>query len=256
MNRSFSNSLKKIGMVLALFVALIFRVTAQNLSETFDDANKLYEQGRFSEAANRYEKMIASGSTSAAVFYNLGNAYLKADEIGRAIAAYHRAENLAPRDPEIQSNLQFARNKAGGGSSVRKSLTEKITGKLTLNEWAISASIALAVWFLLLAAQQWRSNWRKSFSGILRALAILVLLLLAGLGSAIASHFNSSAVVIVPEAVVRNGPYDESPSAFTLHDGTEIEVLSRRGEWMQISDASGKIGWMPGKTVLPLNGSK
>ena len=59
-----------------------------NPSTEFDAANRLYEQGKFKEAIAAYEALAKSGSVSPALFFNLGNSFYKAGEIGRAIGSY------------------------------------------------------------------------------------------------------------------------------------------------------------------------
>lgn len=242
---------------LAVTMFLTLPLSAKEASSTFSDANKLYEQGKFHEAIAGYEKTLQSGIVTTPVLFNLGNAFLKSGQIGQAIGAYRRAEKLSPRDPDVQANLQFARNQAGGGSTHPTPLWIKISGKLTLNEWAISASIALSVWFVLLAVRQWGQNYRKSFRGILFALGILWMLLALGLASAIQRElFSNSAIVIVPEAVVRRGPFEESQSAFALRDGAEVSVLDKNNGWLEIVDAAQRKGWLPKTDVLFIHQSK
>jgi len=238
-----------------LFVAPLLH--AENAATAFNDANKLYEQGKFSEAAAQYEAMVNAGSASPAVYFNLGNAFLKAGQTGRAIVAYRAAEKLSPRDPDVRSNLQFARNQAGGGTSVSVPRWESWIGKLTLNEWTVLTSIAVGLFFLLLAARQWRSKWRNSFRGTLWGLGIIGAFLLVCLTAAIRQEFfTKTAVVIVSEAVVRPGPFDESPSAFTLRDGAEVTVLGQKDNWLEITDSTQRTGWLPGKNVILLGNPK
>ena len=85
-------------------------VRAESGSGGFEAANKLYEEGKFAQAAAAYEQLIQSGRVSAPLYFNLGNAWFKSGQMGRAITAYRRAEQLAPRDPDVRANLQFARN--------------------------------------------------------------------------------------------------------------------------------------------------
>jgi hypothetical protein len=61
--------------------------------------------------------------------------------------------------------------------------------------------------------------------------------------------FEESSIVIVPEAVARRGPMDESQSAFTIHDGAELAVQARDGEWLQVTGPSREMGWLPQKDV-------
>src|SRR5437867_3328477 len=83
----------------------------------FDQANRMYEQGKFAEAAAAYQQVISLGHTSSTIYYNLGNAWFKAGQIGRSIVAYRRAEDLAPRDPNIRFNLNFARKQVSGSNA-------------------------------------------------------------------------------------------------------------------------------------------
>src|SRR5215467_3632580 len=91
-----------------------FRLEGQSVANAFDAANKLYEQGKFNEAAAAYEQVTNSGQVSTALYFNLGNAFFKAGQIGRAIVAYYQAERLNPRDSDLRANLQFARNQVQG----------------------------------------------------------------------------------------------------------------------------------------------
>src|SRR5215831_6409541 len=109
----------------------------------FDAANKLYEQSKFAEAAASYEKLLRSGQASESLYFNWGNALFKNGQIGRAIAAYQQAQQMAPRDPDVRANLQFARNQVQGPT---RSLArwQRAVEKLTLNEWTGLA--AASVW--------------------------------------------------------------------------------------------------------------
>src|SRR4051794_29504249 len=90
-------------LCLACLLALLGTpARAEDLAAAFDQANKLYEQGKFAEAAGAYEKLAQSTPASPALYFNLGNAWFKAGQSGRAIAAYRRAEILAPRDPNLR----------------------------------------------------------------------------------------------------------------------------------------------------------
>ncbi len=119
----------------------------------FEQANKLYEQGKFGEAAALYERILHGDQTSAALHFNLGNALFKSGQMGRAILNYRRAEQLAPRDPDIRANLQFARRTAGG-EAAQPARWRRWISLLTLNEWTVMMSGALWLWFGLLTVRR------------------------------------------------------------------------------------------------------
>src|SRR5258705_237395 len=106
------------SLAVLLFVFISLPLFAQASLADFAVANKLYYENKFGDAAVAYERLIQSGRASAAVYFNLGNAWFKSGQLGRAIAAYRRAESLTPRDPDVRANLQFARNQAQGPTFI------------------------------------------------------------------------------------------------------------------------------------------
>ena len=226
---------------------------AADLATAFNDANKLYEQGKFRDAAANYEKIIQSGSTSSTTFFNLGNAYLKSGQVGRAMVAYRSAQKLSPRDSNVRSNLQFARNQAGGGDPAPTKRFQNVLGTLTLNEWTVLTAVPVSLFFVALALRQWRGKEKNAFNGLILSLGILSAVFVLCLAVVIRYEFYTQfSVVIVPEAVVRRGTFEESPSVFTLRDGAEVTVLDKNNGWLQIVDAAGRSGWMLDKQLMSL----
>jgi tetratricopeptide (TPR) repeat protein len=245
--------LQSVGVVL-LLMAGAAGARAESVSDTFLQANKFYEQGKYGQSAAIYEELLRGGHVSPAIYFNAGNAWFKAGQIGRALYDYRRAEELAPRDPDIRANLGIARAKAGAGNTALPGTRwTRWIARLTLNEWACCASAAVGLFFLVLAARQLSPLFGKSSGGLAGFLAVVTIWLLICLGLSINQRLlEKSSIVIVPEAVARRGPLEESQSAFTAHDGTEMTVLGRDGDWLQVSDASRQIGWLPQKDVAQL----
>jgi tetratricopeptide (TPR) repeat protein len=234
-----------------LLLAMAVSARADAVSDPFLQANKSYEEGHYAQAASGYQSLIDHGYVSPAIYFNAGNAWFKANQIGRAIYCYRRAEELAPRDPDIRANLQIARTQAGTTiASLPGNHWTRWVGRLTLNEWTAAASVSVALFFFILMARQTSANFNRSAGGITVALAIVSIWLIGCLGMSIDQQLlDKSSIIIVPEAVVRRGPMDESQSAFTAHDGAELTVLARDGDWLQVSGASHQIGWLPQKDV-------
>jgi len=216
----------------------------------FDSANKLYEEGKFADAASAYEKLAQSGQTSAALYFNLGNAFFKSGQMGRAIAAYRQAGQITPRDPDVRANLQFARNQIPG-PTLSPSRWQRWLGRLTLNEWTLLAAGAVWLWLLLLAVLQWWPGLRPALRGYVLTLAVAAGLLCGCLAAALyETRLARSAIVITGDAVVRHGPLAESQTAFTAHDGAELRVLDQKDEWLEVNAGAGRIGWLRRDQVL------
>jgi tetratricopeptide (TPR) repeat protein len=245
--------LQSVGAVL-LLLAGVAGARAESISDTFLQANKFYEEGKYSQSAAVYEQLLQTGHVSPAIYFNAGNACFKAGQVGRAIYDYRHAEQLAPHDPDIRANLGIARAKAGASSAALPgSRWTRWVGRVTLNEWACAASAAAALFFLVLTARQISPAFGKSSGGLAGVLAAAAVWLLICLGLSIDQRLlEKSSIVIVPEAVARRGPMEESQSAFTAHDGAEMMVLGRDGDWLQVSDASHQIGWLQEKDVAQM----
>ncbi|MGI8966335.1 MAG: SH3 domain-containing protein [Limisphaerales bacterium] len=226
-----------------------WNVRAENISAAFNHANQLYEQQKFSDAASAYEKIIQTGQISSALYFNLGNSWIKAGQIGRAICAYRQAERLSPRDPEVRANLSFARSKAAGGNPPRANFFIRWLNRFSLNEWTVFTAASAALFFLLLAWRQWKS--KKNLQTFTKIVGGIFIFCAVSLGLVAQQQlFTESAVVIVPEAVARRGPFEESQSFFTLRDGAELTVLDHKNNWLQIADAQNRIGWLPQTQTL------
>ncbi len=220
----------------------------------FREGNALYEREDYSGAAARYRKIVEGGWESAPVYYNLGNAYFKQNRLGEAILNYRRAQNLAPRDPEVNKNLEYARE------AVRDDITElptgiwsragrTLAGWLSLEEWiGITSAIYFLTFFWLLAVIVFRPL-RKFSPAILKTL-LPALVVSAALAFLAYSHYRVPRGIILAEAVaIRYGPLETDAAAFNLHMGTEVRVVRERNGWYQIALPDGTSGWLPSDSL-------
>jgi len=217
----------------------------------FQEANRLYEQGKFPEAISGYRKLL-HGPVSAALLYNLGNAYFKNGELGQAIYYYRKAELLTPRDPDIQANLRFAQDRVSGSASVLEPVWHRVAGYFRVNELAVSSALFLWILIGLLIAVRLRPTLRATLRPYLLLsatfLAVNILFLLASRNAA------REEIAVAPQnqLPIHLGPLTESQSAYTVSDGTELRIENRRETWLQVSDRSGRTGWVEAKQVLTL----
>jgi tetratricopeptide (TPR) repeat protein len=213
-----------------------------NAAAEFDRANKLYEQGKFPEAAGAYEALVAVGASNASLWFNLGNAAYKSGQMGRAIVAYRMAERLTPRDPALRANLQFVRGKVYSDERTRVPTWKAAIRIATLNEWtALTAMLFWAWCAVLMTGEITRRRYTKTL------LMGFGLLLFSGTATAIAAsdlRTESEAIVVAEEVTARFGPLDESQAAFQLRDGAEVIVLDAKGGWLQVRDPEKRTGWM------------
>jgi tetratricopeptide (TPR) repeat protein len=237
-------------LTLAGFFPLHVRASTEGTAAAFDTANKLYEQGKFTNAAAAYQQLLQSGQASPALYFNLGNAYFKNGQMGRAIAAYRQAELITPRDPDVRANLQFARNQIQG-PTISTPGWQHWLSELSLNEWTCIAAAALWVWFGVLIIVQWRPALKGALRKSSVVLGVIAVLLNACLLTVLGvDRFSKTAVVVASEATVRQGPLDESQTAFNVHDGAELQVLDHKDEWLQVTTDPRRIGWLRRDQVI------
>jgi tetratricopeptide (TPR) repeat protein len=225
-------------------IAFCVRSLAAEPSSAFEAANKFYYAGKFSEAVAAYENILYSGQKSVALYYNLGNAYFKSGQIGKAIAAYREGEKLTPRDPDIRANLQFARNQIQG-PTLAPSRGQRVLGKLTLNEWTLLAAAGLWLCFVILALCEWRPSLKRPLRLYLFATALATVLLFACVTfSWFENRSTRTAIVISRDVPVRRGPLEDANASFTVHDGAELRILDQNNEWLQVTSDPSRVGWV------------
>ena len=95
-------------MALAETQADITIEATENAAVTKSDADDAYEMKHYDKAISIYEALIKEEGATKQLYYNLGNAYYRANEIGKAILNYERALRLDPTDEDAKANLEFA----------------------------------------------------------------------------------------------------------------------------------------------------
>jgi tetratricopeptide (TPR) repeat protein len=233
----------------ALLALLLLTCWCEAATNAFDEANRLYEQGKFAEAASAYERVAASGGATANLWFNLGNAHYKSDRLGRAIAVYRLAERMTPRDTALRANLQFVRGKVYSDDRAHVPLWRNAVRLATVNEWTVLTVALLWGFFSVLACGEVAGRRYNKAAATLLALAILI-----GAGTTFAWRdlHDTEAVVIAREATVRFGPLEESQSAFQLRDGAELSILGGKNDWLEIRDPERRTGWIRRDEVVLL----
>lgn len=227
-----------------LFVAVAWAGT--NPEEAFFKANQAYREGRFQEAIAGYLDLIRSGCKRGAVYYNLGNAYLKADRLGYAIWAYERALLLTPRDPDLRFNLSHARDQTRDALGDAGGFLETLffwLRSFSLQElfWAF-AGLNGFFWSLLLIRLFKRSEWVYYL-----LLVFMCLWCVAGLSFGLQYYRiakDERAVILPKEVDIRAGPDPADTVLFKLHEGTVVNHERTDDGWSLIHVSDKKRGWV------------
>ncbi len=231
-------------------IASVLAMPARGATDAqFAKANEEYAAGHFREAIADYESLVRSGEWSANVFYDLGNAWLRTGGFGEAILNYERALAIDPRHPEAEANLHIARDEARA-LELRKSATERALIFATPTQYSIAAAIAF--WMSMFFVT--RFLFARQRTGGLIGLSIISLAIFAGSVFALYSLENGDsgkalAVVTGQNVDARLATADNANSVLALPPGSEIKILSTRGDWVYAALPNDQRGWIPAKSA-------
>jgi tetratricopeptide (TPR) repeat protein len=240
------------NQTIAIFFCLTFgmalSVSAQPDAD-FAKANEAFAQGHFKEAIAGYEGLVRDGQWSANVFYDLGNAYFRVGDFGRAILNYERALALERHHPEATANLQIARDESHA-LELQRSQPERYLQFASVNQYSIAAAVAFWVAASCLAALIFMP--RRSTA--MMSLLLVMLLLFAGAMFAIwqlerGSRGSGLAIVTGKDVQARLATADTANAVLALPPGSEIKVLSTRGDWIYAALPNNLRGWIPAKNA-------
>lgn len=226
--------------------------TAQTPEDVFAAGNEHYRSARFREAIGAYESILKQGYISAPLYFNLGNAYYRVGDFARAILSYERARLLEPGDPDIAFNLRLA--------NLR--IVDRIDAvpELFLVRWFRSISEAVpssTVSVVLLAG--WALLWtflavlnisgRIPYERPLRILSFVAaaIVLASGTLYGLQMYDNAShndAIILESVVTAKASPDEQSVDTFVIHAGLKVELGEVVGDWVRITLADGKVGWI------------
>lgn len=239
MNR-FMETIGRIGAGIWLACILSVWMSVAHAAGPMDEAGKLFAMGRPSEAASALERTLRTNALSADVWFNLGQARLQAGEPGRAMAAFRRGHQLAPRDGGIRAAMEQLRQKVGTSGPHPLAV---MTGWLRDEEWAV---LALVSTMGLGGVLGWRALRPESSSSRWVLVAAVQLVLVFGWGAAwIGRGLSANAVVVQRDLTVVQAPVPEARSIGSLAEGVEVRVLRQHGAWAEVEVDGRRAGWIP-----------
>jgi len=223
------------------------------------EGNQAYTAGDIVLAIDLYTQALDLGVDDSVLHYNIGNAYARQGQLGRAVVSYLRARRLAPQDKDISGNLHWVRSQLQDlelqDHSMPLFIAEVVTviGWFTLAQWSYVP--LLLVWALaILVGWGW---YRDDFSNGLRRL-IIVSVALFIISSGITGwryyleEVRDQAVIVVAKAAVYSGPADSYPVLFEVHDGLTVNLNESRDGWVRMDLGGQWQGWVPSSSVEPV----
>lgn len=245
-----SNKAKASGFSFVLMILMLMPLSANAITK--QNADDEYAKGNYQQAIKDYQEILKAG-VSSEIYYNLGNAYYRTDNITQALLAYERALQLSPGDNDIRFNLQYARSKTIDKITPETEMFfvtwyNSLVNFTSVDRWANTAIVSIVMALLLIlvflfAPQMWA---RKS--GFYGSAVFLLLFAFANLFAFQQKHeleTKQGAIVIAPTVNVKKTPAASGTDVFVIHEGTRVDITDRgMKQWRGIKLADGREGWL------------
>lgn len=233
--------------------ALAKSETIQSLKQKADDA---YSKGKYQDAIESYEAALQKGK-SANLYYNLGNAYYRTDNVTRAIINYEKARLLAPGDEDIIHNLEVARSKTidniqPGEKIFFKVWFENIKTSMNIDAWATLSLVSLIVALLLFLVYLFVKQMTVRKVAFYLSVCLVIIFIFGNVFASQLKDFTTNskcAVIVSPTATAKKTPTDQGADACILHEGTRADIIDALKGWYEIRLADGTEGWISEKDV-------
>lgn len=235
-----------------LFLILLFLNAQSQVEVVFDEGNALYNQGNYTKAIEKYTSIINNGSESAELYYNLGNAYYKINDIANSIFYFEKSLLLDPNNNETKNNLSFSQNMTIDRieSIPINQLSKLILSFINLvdyNTWLLISIIFEFLAFTVFSVYAFNKNTytKKLYFSIGSIFLIcFIIFLIVGVNSKSIYDKNNPAILFENRIPFKSEPNERSEEIFILNEGTKINVLEKLNEWSQVELLNGSKGWI------------
>ena len=224
---------------------------------TKNNADTEYQKGNYQQAIRDYEEILKNGE-SAEIYFNLGNAYYRTDNITKAVLNYERARLLSPGDDDINFNLQFARSKTIDKITPQSEMFfvtwyKSLVNFTSVDNWAKTGILCIVMALLLVLLYLFGPQLMLRKIGFFGGLAFFVIFLLSNLFAfqqKQALDNRTGAIIMTPSVNIKKTPAKNSADQFVLHEGTRVDIIDKGlTDWRCIRIGDGREGWIETKAI-------
>lgn len=241
-------------------VPIVVLITLSSISAhavTKEQGDEAYSQGNYDESIEVYSQLV-SEAPDASVYYNMGNAYYRLNDMAHAVLCYERALMLQPGDDDTRYNLQLAYSKTVDNIAPEREMFfitwyHALSSMFSANTWAIIAIVMLAL-ALLAAMFYWFAQGialrKVCFFCSVLTFAFFILSNIFAWKQQTIQEERHGAIVMQQQVSVSSTPGQGTSAAFTIHAGTKVSVNDdTMAGWLQITLPDGRQGWIPSDAV-------
>ena len=240
-----------------LLLAMICFGSTSAKAVTKNNADTEYQKGNYQQAIRDYEEILKNGE-SAEIYFNLGNAYYRTDNITKAVLNYERARLLSPGDDDINFNLQFAHSKTIDKITPQSEMFfvtwyKSLVNFTSVDNWAKTGILCIVMALLLVLLYLFGPQLMLRKIGFFGGLAFFVIFLLSNLFAfqqKQALDNRTGAIIMAPSVNIKKTPAKNSTDQFVLHEGTRVDIIDKgMTDWRCIRVGDGREGWIETKAI-------
>ncbi len=240
------------GMLALLLWTCAGPAQAQGAPEAvryFDEGNQRFREGAYREALTSYQNALDAGYASGALYYNMGNAWYRLDEIGQAVRFYEKARLHMPENKALAHNLALARNQTVDRFSQLpapfwRPAWNRLVRMLSPTGLFLIGLLGygLVAGALALRIRRARSPWLRRMT--LAGGVLAVLFVTSGFVASWEEAHAMRAVMLADATNLTDRP-DGLSMELTAHEGAVVEIVKIRADWSEIRLPNGVQGWVP-----------
>lgn len=247
-------------MKLTKYISILFCIAISQISLGADynpdtlvlKGNQAYNEGLYDSAIMVYTNVLDQGFESYELYYNLGNAYFKNNDLPSAILFYEKAKKIAPNIEDVNFNLSIANSMIIDKIETVPELFYKKWWNYFYNAFSEDTWTILSIisWVLLLffiglfiIAKTRRVKKLSFYIGLL-----FLFLTIGTFGLSSQKYYytkeNMEAIIFTPTVTAKSSPTQNSVDLFVIHEGTKVQIMDEIQGWVKIKIRNGSIGWL------------
>lgn len=252
LKRKYSAPKHGLYLLLMLLLPMFSWCNNQEAEDLFKKGNQQYAKAQYQQAAQTYQQVLKNGYTSAALYFNLGNAFYKSDDLPSAILYYEKAHKLAPNDQEININIQFCNLKLADKIEQQPEFFVSrwwhgIILFFSADTFAVLSVVLLLVGFLLLIVYLFTNFMVLKKASFYTGFVVMLFgLISVFLANRQVNYFGThhQAIIFGSSVTVKGSPNANAKPLFVMHEGTKVDVNRKNGNWIEIELPNGNSGWI------------
>lgn len=252
--------MKKIILLIYLISSGLLFSQHEN-EENFNKGVDLYNSGNYNEAIIKFTEIIEKGEHSENLYFNLGNAYYKVNDIANSILYYEKALKLNPRNKDVLNNLVFSQNMLI--DKIEKLPTNQvseflnsISQTLNVNQWLTLGVILLYLFLIIFILYFFSSKSvlkRNYFTAFSVLLSLSLIFIFVGLNKFEKQKSYLEAIIFENKIDFRTEPNYRSEVLFNLHEGTKVVIIEELNDWALVEIDDGNKGWIELQSIKKID---